>query len=62
LIDNFEKSVDIMKKEYKYGQAEIDVSWKNYKEKVKIYIFNPKLGKQMTSYSDIEKRITNYNC
>jgi len=63
LIDNFEKSVDIMKKEYKYGQAEIDVSWKKLQgEGKKFYIFNPKLGKQMTSYSDIEKRITNYNC
>jgi glycosyl transferase family 25 len=63
LIDNFEKSIQTMNENYKYGQAEIDVGWKKLQgEGKKFYIFNPKLGKQMISYSDIEKKITNYNC
>jgi glycosyl transferase, family 25 len=63
LINNFQEAIDTMEKNYKYGQAEIDVQWKKLQGRdKKFYIFNPKLGKQLTGYSDIEKRHVKYNC
>lgn len=41
-------------------QYSIDIMWKKLQDD-NFYIFNPKLGKQKESYSDIEKRIVNYN-
>lgn len=63
LIDNFKNSVEKMISNYKYGESEIDVSWKKLQGKDKqFYIINPRLGKQISGYSDIEKRHVNYNC
>ena len=63
LIDNFQSAIDIMEKNYRYGQAEIDVQWKKLQgREKKFYIFNPKLGKQLNGYSDIERRHVKYNC
>ena len=39
----------------------IDIVWKKLQND-KFYIFTPKLGKQIESYSDIEKRNTDYGC
>lgn len=38
-----------------------DVQWQKIQKKYKWYIFNPKMGKQIVSYSDIEKKVINYN-
>lgn len=63
LLNNFKEAVKIMENNYRYGQAEIDQTWKKLQGKdKKFYIFNPKLGKQLNGYSDIEKRNVKYNC
>jgi hypothetical protein len=38
----------------------LDIYWKRLQPQNRWYIFNPKMGTQMESYSDIEKRVTNY--
>lgn len=38
----------------------LDIYWKRLQPQNNWYIFNPKMGTQMQSYSDIEKRVTNY--
>jgi len=40
----------------------MDIYWKQLQKTDKWYITNPVLGYQRMSYSDIEKRITDYNC
>jgi glycosyl transferase family 25 len=63
LIDNFQEAINTMEKNYRYGQAEIDIQWKRLQgREKKFYIFNPKLGKQLDGYSDIEKKEVRYNC
>jgi len=63
LINNFKEGIETMEKNYKYGQAEIDVQWKKLQNiENKFFIFNPRLGKQRGGFSDIEKRYTNYGC
>ena len=63
LIDNFKRATEKMLKRYRYGEAEIDQSWKSLQGvDKKFYIFYPKLGQQMASYSDIENRPTDYGC
>lgn len=38
----------------------LDIYWKQLQPKGKWFVFHPKLGKQRESYSDIERKITNY--
>lgn len=38
----------------------LDQNWKKLQEKDRWYIFNPRLGQQKESYSDIEKEVVNY--
>ena len=39
-----------------------DRTWKKLQPRANWYIFNPRLGTQRESYSDIEQRMTNYGC
>jgi GR25 family glycosyltransferase involved in LPS biosynthesis len=40
----------------------IDMYMKKLQPQSNWYCFNPKIGKQMVSYSDIERRVVNYGC
>jgi len=40
----------------------IDIYMKQLQPKSDWFCFNPKIGKQMISYSDIEQRVVNYGC
>lgn len=63
LLDNFKNAVEKLESRYVIRESAIDVTWKRLQGRdKKFYIFYPKLGKQASSYSDIEKRNTNYNC
>ena len=42
-------------------ESNIDQSWKQYQTNDRWYVTYPKLGKQLPSYSDIEKTFTIYN-
>jgi hypothetical protein len=39
----------------------LDIYWKKLQPISNWYCLNPKIGKQMESYSDIEQRVTTYN-
>jgi GR25 family glycosyltransferase involved in LPS biosynthesis len=64
LLQNFKESLKLLS-DYisihntKYHDYCLDVYWNNL-PKTKWFMIYPKLGHQRTSYSDIEKRITNY--
>ena len=63
LLDNYiegEKLLSSHDRNYYYIYA-IDQYWKKLQPNNKWYIFNPILGKQNESYSDIEKKYVNYN-
>lgn len=53
------KKLDEDGKTYEYA---IDIIWKRIQPNHKWYVFEPKMGKQIESYSDIENKIVNYNC
>jgi GR25 family glycosyltransferase involved in LPS biosynthesis len=65
LLDNFIAGSILLEKSYSnknYTSAyAIDQYWKKLQPNSNWYIFNPKLGKQRESYSDIEQRSVNYN-
>jgi GR25 family glycosyltransferase involved in LPS biosynthesis len=68
LLDNYKKGCDILAKkfeenpdypsEYKY---EIDRYWTKLQPDNKWYLFQPKVGKQRTSYSNIRERNMEYS-
>lgn len=62
LLNNYEEGCGLLKvsKNKKYC---IDQHWKKLqKPQNNWFIFMPKCGKQMLSFSDIERRKVNYNC
>jgi GR25 family glycosyltransferase involved in LPS biosynthesis len=62
LIDVCTNSVKTLKKTKVISEGAIDVLWNNIiKTRKKTYKFNYRIGKQIASYSDIEKRKVNYN-
>jgi len=63
LINYWEESVNAFEKIGKIGEGKYtcDQSWKKLQEKHNWYCFKKRIGKQRESYSDIEKRIVNYN-
>ena len=63
LLNNFIEGEQLLRTHNKsyYTIYAIDQYWKKIQENNNWYIFNPALGKQGESYSDIEKVITNYN-
>ncbi len=61
LLSCFEKAVQLLKNRGEVNMNAIDQVWKDYQRKARWYCFSPKLGCQRESYSDIEKKVTNYN-
>jgi glycosyl transferase family 25 len=63
LINYWEKSINVFEKLGKIGESKYtcDQSWKKLQERDNWYCFKKRIGKQRNSYSDIEKRIVNYN-
>ena len=67
LLENYTEGYNLWDKknfgnQYKNTYC-LDMYWKKLQGADKeFYIFTPKLGKQINSYSDIEKTVTNYNC
>ena len=65
LLENLRHGVGHLERHYmqtgrKNHNYCLDIYWKQLQPISKWYIFNPKLGIQMESYSDIEHRRTNY--
>lgn len=65
LLANYIEGCDLLEKSYNgreyNGQYAIDQYWKTLQPTHKWYIFEPRLGKQRASYSDIQGGITDYN-
>ena len=60
LRDSNKLSYDNLMKGKKYDEFACDVIWQKIQKDNNWYCFNPKFGKQIESYSDIEKKIINY--
>lgn len=62
LLRNYEEGFGLLKKT-KSRKYCLDQYWKKLqKPENNWFIFNPKCGKQMSSFSDIERKNVNYNC
>ena len=63
LLENYIEGEELLRTHDKnyYSIYAIDQYWKKLQENNNWYIFNPLLGKQGESYSDIQKIIINYN-
>ena len=62
LIDVFEKSIPLLEQTKESSKYACDMAWKPLQKKDKWYYFKTRIGKQRPSYSDIEKRHTDYKC
>jgi len=63
LIKSFMESVSFLENGAPQWPYSIDIWWKKLQGSKKgWYSFNQRIGIQMESYSDIEKKVTNYNC
>jgi len=61
LLENFIESADLLEKDYsKYNVYALDQYWKKLQPANNWYIFNPKLGIQRASFSNIEGKTVNY--
>jgi GR25 family glycosyltransferase involved in LPS biosynthesis len=60
LLDNFKEGLSFFKKNYDDKNYCIDIYWKILQPNNKWYVFDPKLGKQRESYSDIQQKITDH--
>jgi len=60
LYDNFKESAELLEKSKSKPKHALDMYWN--KLKMKRYSFNPNIGHQYVSYSDIEKRFVHYQC
>jgi GR25 family glycosyltransferase involved in LPS biosynthesis len=66
LLTNFEEGVEMLKtkknkEDPERGQYCVDQNWKKLQPNSNWYEFNPKLGKQRKSHSDIQGGIVDYN-
>lgn len=59
LLNNYIEGLELLKRTQE-NQYCIDIYWKKLQPQDNWYVINPKIGKQMPSYSDIEKRNTSY--
>jgi len=62
LIENIKEGARLLRIHNHPPKFAIDQYWKHLQPSSEWYSFNPKIGKQMESYSDIEGKIMNYNC
>jgi len=65
LLANFTQGAELLEKSYSgkdyNGSYAVDQYWKSLQPVSKWYIFEPKLGKQRGSYSNIEEKSVDYN-
>ena len=63
LLNNFRESINLLEKIGKKVHPYcFDIYMKKLQPYSKWYCLNPKIGRQIESYSDIENRIVNYEC
>ena len=62
LLANFIKSSNLMKKEGWKDEYCLDIYWKQLMPYGKWYALEKRLGFQYSNYSDIENKVTDYNC
>lgn len=63
LLDNFRSCVEKLESiGYTYHMYCIDIYMKILQPQSLWFCLNPKIGKQIMSYSDIENKMVNYNC
>jgi glycosyl transferase family 25 len=63
LLNNFRKgAIELEKIGFSIHQYCIDIYLQQLQPHSKWYCLNPKIGKQIENYSDIQKNIVNYNC
>lgn len=60
LLDNFKEGCKMLLQATEPRLFAIDIWWKNLQQVSNWYIFNPSLGYQRDSFSDIESRVVNY--
>ena len=63
LLNNYKESTELLEKiGYKYHPYCFDIYMKKLQPLSDWYCLNPKIGKQIISYSDIENKIVDYKC
>ena len=63
LLNNYRESIALLEKEgYKCHPYCFDIYMKRLQPFTKWYALNPRFGKQMDSYSDIENKVVSYDC
>ena len=62
LLKSYKESERELEKNMDSDLYALDQNWKKIQPKYKWFCFNPLLGMQMESWSDIEKKNTNYKC
>jgi GR25 family glycosyltransferase involved in LPS biosynthesis len=63
LLNNFRESIALLEKEgYKYYPYCFDIYMKRLQPLSRWYSLNPRIGKQIESYSDIENKVVSYDC
>jgi hypothetical protein len=63
LLNNYRESILLLEKEgYKCHPYCFDIYMKRLQPFTRWYCLNPRIGKQMDSYSDIENKVVSYDC
>ena len=60
IYENFKESTTLLEKSNSKPKHAVDIYWN--KLTMKRYSFTPNMGYQYQSFSDIEKKVVNYNC
>jgi glycosyl transferase, family 25 len=63
LLNNYRESINYLEKAgHKVHDFCFDIYMKKLQPRSKWYCLNPRVGKQLESYSDIENRVVDYDC
>jgi glycosyl transferase, family 25 len=62
LLENYEEVKNIMETRGRCHESCLDVHWQVLQPISKWFAFEPRMGYQCESHSDIEVRVTNYKC
>lgn len=62
LLTNFQEGLRHLERTYRGRSYAIDQYWKRLQPSAKWFCFQPRLGYQYPSFSDIEKRVVQYGC
>ena len=61
LLNNFKEGLELLSiNQNQSNKYAIDIYWKKLQPEYNWFCIIPKIGRQIASYSDIEKRIVNY--